>query len=62
MREAYPLVPLPYDYARCDNKECELRAICRRSTPGHPSRQWYASFIGGPQCSGFIGQKDASDA
>ena len=47
---------LPHDYARCGNDECELRRVCRRTEPGHPTHQSHSMFPGGQDCHGFIPQ------
>ena len=49
-----PDMTLPYDMTRCANVECELRRVCRRTEPGHPTHQSYSMFPGGQDCRGFI--------
>ena len=35
---------LPYDYARCTGTTQEICQTCRRTEPGHPTRQSFFSF------------------
>lgn len=35
---------LPYDYARCTGTTHEICQTCRRTEPGHPTRQSFFSW------------------